>query len=201
MSTVTSESTIKRLREMFSRYGVLQRMVSNNGPQFTSRAFAEFMKKNGVKYTLISSYHPRSNSQAERFVQKFEQYFKEDGSKSINKILPRFLFSYRTTPNSAKGETPAELFMNGRLRTRSVLIHQDLKRKVIHKKMEKKTRHDRTSKQRQFALGQQVLVENFRGKSRWLDAIVMEQTGPVSYKVLIGDQLRKHHLDQMREKC
>ena len=69
MSTVTSESTIERLREMLFRYGVLQRMVR-------------------VKYTLIASYHPRSNGQAERFVQKFKQYFKEDGSKSINQSLP-----------------------------------------------------------------------------------------------------------------
>ena len=29
----------------------------------------------------------------------------------------------------------------------------------------------------------------------------MEQTCPVSYNVLIGDQLKKRHLDQMREKC
>ena len=32
MSTVTRESTIERLREMFSRYGVPQQMVSDNGP-------------------------------------------------------------------------------------------------------------------------------------------------------------------------
>ena len=29
----------------------------------------------------------------------------------------------------------------------------------------------------------------------------MEQTCPVTYKFLIGDQLKKRHLEQMREKC
>ena len=57
MSTVTSESTIERLREMLFRYRVPQRIVSDNGPQFTSREFAEFMKK---KYMLVAPYHPRS---------------------------------------------------------------------------------------------------------------------------------------------
>lgn len=94
MSTVTSESTIQKLREMFARYGVPQQIVNDNGPQFTSRVFSECMKKNGVKHTLVAPYHPRSNGQAERFVQTFKQYFKAERCKSINQRLPRFIFSY-----------------------------------------------------------------------------------------------------------
>ena len=43
--------------------------------------------------------------------------------------LARFLFTYRTTPNSTTGQTPAELFQNHRLRTR--LMRPDLGRKVF----------------------------------------------------------------------
>lgn len=61
------------------------------------------------------------------------------------------------------------------------------------------TVNDKVSREREFALGEQVLVQNFRGKPRWLNGTVAEQTGPVSYKVLVGDQLWKRHVDQMHQ--
>ena len=200
MSSITSEATIEKLRDLFARYGIPQQLVSDNGSQFTSREFAEFMKGNGIKHTLVAPYHPRSNGQAERFVQTFKQFFKTEGGDSIKQSLARFLFSYRTTPNSTTGQTPAELFLNRRVRTRLDLIRPDLGRKVFNKQSNQKTRHDKSSSEREFALGEQVLVQNFRGEPKWLDGTVSEQTGPVSYKVLVGDQLWKRHIDQMHQK-
>ena len=115
--------------------------------KFTSREFSEFTKGNGIKHTLVAPYHPRSNGQAERFVQTFKQFFKAEGSNSIKQSLARFLFSYRTMPNSTTGQTPAELFLNRRLRTRLDLIRPDLGRKVFNKQSDQKARHDEQSKE------------------------------------------------------
>ena len=199
MSSITSEATIKKLRDMFARHGIPQQLMGDNGSQFTSQEFSDFMKGNGIKHTLVAPYHPRSNGQAERFVQTFKQLFKAEGSDSIKQSLARCLFSYRTTPNSTTGQTPAELFLNRRLRTRLDLMRPDLGRKVFDKQSDQKARHDKVSREREFALGEQVLVQNFRGKPRWLNGTVAEQTGPVSYKVLVDDQLWKRHVDQMHQ--
>ena len=142
MSSITSEATIEKLRDLFARYGIPQQLVSDNGSQFTSREFAEFMKGNGIKQTLVAPYHPRSNGQAECFVQTFKQFLKTEGGDSIKQSLARFLFSYRTTPNSATGQTPAELFLNRRVRKRLGLIRPDLGRKVFNKQSDQKTRHE-----------------------------------------------------------
>ena len=93
------------------------------------------MKRNGIKHILVAPYHPRSNGQAERFVQTFKQFFKAEGktSASLKSNLARFLFSYRTTPNSTTGQTPAELFFSRRLRTRLDLLRPDLGRKAASK--------------------------------------------------------------------
>ena len=43
-------------------------------------------------------------------------------------------------------------------------------------------------------------MQNFRGKPKWLDGTDTEQTGPVSYKVLVGEHLWKRHVDQTHQK-
>ena len=69
MSSTTSASTIEVLRSLFARYGLPEQVVSDNGPQFTSDEFAQFLKLNGVKHIRSAPYHPASNGQVERFIQ------------------------------------------------------------------------------------------------------------------------------------
>ena len=80
MPSTTSTATIEKLRDMFARYGIRDRLVRDNGPQFVSNEFSQFMSLNGIKHSLVAPYHPRSNGQAERFVQTFKQYIKAEGT-------------------------------------------------------------------------------------------------------------------------
>ena len=65
MQTTTAEKTIQVLRRMFAAYGLLEQVVSDNGSQFTSQEFAEFMKRNGIKHRKSTPYHPSTNGLAE----------------------------------------------------------------------------------------------------------------------------------------
>ena len=47
-----------------------------------------------------------------------------------NQKITSFLLSYRTTPHTTTGCTPAELLMNRRLRTSLDLLRPDLRKKV-----------------------------------------------------------------------
>ena len=152
------------------------------------------MRLNGIKHSLVAPYHPRSNGQAERFVQTFKQYFKAEGAQNIKQNLARFLFSYRTTQNSTTGHTPAELFLNRRPKTRLDLLKPDLGRKIGSKQ---KATQDAHSKDRNFQINETVLVQNFRGEPKWLEAVIIEKTGPVSYTVQIGKEIAKRHVDQI----
>ena len=69
MSSTTSAKTIEVLREIFASYGLPKELVSDNGPQLVSSEFRDFLKKNGVKHTLVPAYHSASNGAAERSVQ------------------------------------------------------------------------------------------------------------------------------------
>ena len=78
-------------------------------------------------------------------------------------------------------------------------MRPDMGRKVFDKQSNQKARRDEVSREREFTLGEQVLVQNFRGKPRWLDGTVAVQTGPILHKVLVGDELWKRHIDQMHQ--
>ena len=42
--------------------------ISDNGPQFMSQPFAEFLKINGIRHFRSAQYHPATNGQVECFV-------------------------------------------------------------------------------------------------------------------------------------
>ena len=63
-----------------------------------------------------------------------------------------------------------------------------------------KAEDDHKSKEREFSIVEEVLVQNFRCEPKWLEATVVERTGPVSCKTQIGEEVWKQHVDQMRDK-
>ena len=68
VSSTMSQQTVAILRKLCAQHGVPEKIVSNNGTQFTSHKFREFCKANAVIQILSPPYHPQSNGWAERFV-------------------------------------------------------------------------------------------------------------------------------------
>ena len=52
MDTTTSARTIEKLRTVFARFGIPKTVVSDNGAQFTSKEFQEFMSSNGIQHRM-----------------------------------------------------------------------------------------------------------------------------------------------------
>ena len=93
--------------------------MTDNGSQFRSVEFLEFMKGNGVKHQLAPPYHPLSNGQAERAVQIFKRSMEaRPKGRTIRHQISILLLQYRSTPNTSTGKTPSELLMKRVLRTR-----------------------------------------------------------------------------------
>ena len=54
MQSTTAENTVEKLRSIFANKGLPEVLVSDNGPQFVSGVFNDFMVQNGLN---ISSQH------------------------------------------------------------------------------------------------------------------------------------------------
>ena len=56
MTSTAAVNTINEMRFTFAQHGLPEEVVSDNGPQFVSNEFAEFIQKNGIKHTLTPPY-------------------------------------------------------------------------------------------------------------------------------------------------
>ena len=101
-ASTTSQRVIKILRNLFASFGTPHEVVSDNGPQFASREFAQFLKLNGINQKLTPPYHPASNRCIERCIQTLKQGLRKSPSISRSQQLANFLLMYRITPHSSR---------------------------------------------------------------------------------------------------
>ena len=136
MVTTPANKTIIELRKIF--HELPEEIITGNGAQFISELFEQFLWENGIKYIRSAPYHPFTNGEAERFVQRFKNAMKaaKNDSVSFDTKLARFLIMYRSTPNTTTGESPAGLLFHRQLRTRLSLLTPSVSTTVDSKQTE-----------------------------------------------------------------
>ena len=68
----TATNMIRALNEVFSRLGVPNTIVSDNGMMFTGSKFKVYCDLFAIEHITTPTYNPRSNGLAERFVNTFK---------------------------------------------------------------------------------------------------------------------------------
>ena len=180
MKKITKSTTIEILPSVFARNGIPEQIVSDNGPQFTSREFENFTKLNGIKH-----FRSATNGLAERFVQTFKQNMKSKKNEemSLNKKIANFLLLYRIAPHNITNETPAKLFHGRNLRTCLDLIRPDTRKTVENKTMQSVFEKKRVI--REFDKENNVIVRDYRNRDKWINGHVKSKlhVGPLTYEV------------------
>lgn len=198
VSTATTNITLTKLRQTFAMLGLPTTIVSDNGSCFTSEEFQKFCKANGIKHVTVSPYHPASNGLAERAVQTVKRGLKKSSGKLEDRLY-RFLSMYRITPQSTTGQAPADLVMKYKPRTRLDLIQPSLHQRVLTKQGYDMQRHNVHAKDRVFYAGDPVWAMNFQGSPKWMQGVLEQQLGPVSYLVRLRDgRLWRRHQDHLK---
>lgn len=198
-SNTTTANVLSKLREVISRFGLPEQIVTDNGRQFVSEDFIKFCKVNGITHSRSSVYHPRSNGEAERFVQTFKRGMKA-ADHDVDQCLMRFLLTYRITPHSTTGSSPAELLQGRKLRTALDLVRPDPKEKVGQAQARQEKSYNHGVKLRQLQPQQPVWVKTYsKNEEKWSHGTIIKALGPVTYLVRVGKAEMKRHIDQIRE--
>ena len=105
----TAICVINNLKRIFARFGILEKVVSDNGQQYSNtrnlfsdnHEFKKFAEEWGFSDTTSSPEYPQSNGAAERVVQLFK-------ATAENKDPFEGLLKYRNTPFEDIGVSPAQ---------------------------------------------------------------------------------------------
>ena len=111
---------IDSLKSIFSRFGVPETVISDNGPQFASQLFADFADTYSFQHVTSSPLFAQSNGQAERTVQTVKKLLRESKDPHMS------MMTYRSTPFPWCKLSPAELLMGRRLRGNMPLLTAQL---------------------------------------------------------------------------
>ena len=65
----TSKQIITHCKSQFSRHGIPDKLITDNGPQFSSTTFKQFSQDYGFQRQTTSSHYPQSNGIAEKAFQ------------------------------------------------------------------------------------------------------------------------------------
>ena len=115
--TIASRDVIEWLEEMFTRNGLPQALVTDNGPQFVSRELEDFLAERDIHHYTTAVYNPQENGLVERFNRTLKTTIQAAGASgtSWDKAIRDFLMSYRATPREG-GESPARIFIGREMR-------------------------------------------------------------------------------------
>jgi len=77
LSHLTAKQVIIHCKAQFSRHGIPDVLILDNGPQFLSHEFRQFIQQYQIDHHTSSPYHPQSNGMTEKAVQTAKSLMKK----------------------------------------------------------------------------------------------------------------------------
>ena len=211
LTSKNSEAVILAMKDMFARHGIPERLIADNMP-FSSLKFKTFASDWEIEVVTSSPHYPKSNGLVERNVQTVKLLLRKADESKQDGFLA--LLEFRNTPISGMDDSPAELLMSRKLRTRlptfkSLLEPQarstsQVRHQLLSRQQGQKAFYDRGTRP-PSTLHEGEPVRMRRGRE-WTPAVVVKQhQAPRSYIVATpdGTQIRRNriHLQPTKEEA
>lgn len=114
-----SETVARALIEVFSRLGIPEEILTDNGSNFTSKFIEKFYSLTGIKHIKTSAYHPETDGTVERFnatMKKTLRKLVDQSTGDWDLCLPYLMWAYRGAEHATTGYSPYELVYGKKMR-------------------------------------------------------------------------------------
>src|ERR1700678_2817473 len=112
MKTITYDGVAQLLFDnLFKRFGLPNKIISDHRPQFAARAFKELLKLLGITLSLTTAYHPQSDGATEWVNQEIERIYPFIASQTQNwsNTLSTLEFTHNNRRHADQKHSPFEL--------------------------------------------------------------------------------------------
>jgi hypothetical protein len=221
--TLTSEDTARLLLEnLYKRFGLPDKIISDRGPQFASKAFIELLKLLGIKSALSTAYHPQTDGTTERVNQEIEAYLSiycASHPEEWTQALPTLEFTHNNRRHADRQQTPFEI-MFGESPIAIPLTFESTKYPTVEDKMKTLQRNreealaaHELARSRMADRRKSMFIPFKKGDQVWLDSrnlktayhkkmkpkregpfTITEVLGPVTYRLKLPTTWRIHNV-------
>uniref|UniRef100_A0A3P8WEH2 Gypsy retrotransposon integrase-like protein 1 n=1 Tax=Cynoglossus semilaevis TaxID=244447 RepID=A0A3P8WEH2_CYNSE len=188
LRSITTKSVVKALSQFVSVFGIPKVIQTDQGSNFCSKLFSQVLQQLQIKHNQASAYHPQSQGALERFHQTLKSLLRAyctELDRDWEEGLPWLLLAAREVVQVSTGFCPNDLvfghsvrgpvavlqsgcqqseppsnlidYVNG-FRHRLYLAGKMAKHSLEKSQKKMKSLFDRKAKQRQFNLGDQVML-------------------------------------------
>ncbi|XP_052726197.1 uncharacterized protein LOC128194674 [Vigna angularis] len=112
LSVITAQRVQQFIWRLICRFGLPQKIITDNGRQFIERKLEDFLSNLGIKHVTSSVEHPQTNDQAEAANKAILTELKKRLGEAKGlwvEELPEVLWVYRCTPHGSTRDTPFNL--------------------------------------------------------------------------------------------
>ena len=207
LENTTSRTVIRKLKANFSRHGIPDILITDNGPQYSSDEFRRFAKQWEFDHKTSSPGYPQSNGKAENAVKTAKSIMKKAKAAGNDPYLA--MLDFRNTPTQGMNTSPVQRLFSRRTKTLLPTSHpllepQTTMDSIEQNKTRQKVYYDKSAKPlTTLREGDTVRITPLGYEKEWKRATVTKQSGVRSYIVKRDDgtQLRRNrrHLRKVKE--
>ena len=192
LASMSTAHVVKALSTQFTRYGISEVLISDNGPCYASAEFKAFTERLDIEHRTSSPGYPQSNGKAENAVRTVKRLFKkaiESGESPEWALL-----TWRNVPMEGVGVSPSQIMFGRPSRTflprvRSTLTPSSPKsvQSALQSRKAKQARlYNRgTRSLRPLVSGQSIRMQ-LPGQSRWSVGVCVKPLSHRSYLVRVN---------------
>ena len=199
----SASEIVSCLRSLFARQGFPARVISDNGTQFTSAEFTDFLKGCGVKVVHSSLYYPQGNSTIERLhgsIKSKLRRMRYESSVPLQQALDNILYTMRSSPNDVNGFTPFFRLYGREMSTRlsKLNVMDESKMLTCRPRNVAREYEKKWSIIKSYLPGEKVLVRKQNKQPYLFQGVVIGKVGDFTYEIELGGKRCRYNQSHLK---